>query len=44
MAGRPKGTTGIPRRTSVATKAKIQARKEYIKELENLRSKNALRK
>ena len=28
MAGRPKGTTGIPRRSSVATKAKIQARKE----------------
>jgi len=27
-AGRPKGTTGIPRRSSSATKAKIQARKE----------------
>ena len=41
MAGRPKGTTGIPRRSSVATKAKIQARKELadkereIRKLEN---------
>ena len=26
--GRPKGTTGIPRRSNSATKAKIQARKE----------------
>ena len=40
-AGRPKGTTGIPRRSSVATKAKIQARKELadkereIRKLEN---------
>ena len=30
-AGRPKGTTGIPRRSSSATKAKIQARKELDK-------------
>mgnify|MGYP003678790045 CR=1 FL=1 len=44
MAGRPKGTTGIPRRTSVATKAKTQARKELAtkeKEIRKLETKLA---